>query len=125
MTLCLGVLFSVLRLGIAMRKQRLAERPRDPSLMRRHLRLAKPVVVFAMLGFLGGALSASRLRGWALFETFHALVGLVVVSLLGATAWLGRRAERAAGSPGLHGLLGVLFTLAACLAAIAGFVLLP
>lgn len=125
MTACLAVLFAALRLGIKMRARRLADLPRDVGLMRRHLRLAKPAVWLAMLGFAGGALSSSLLRGWALFHTFHALAGFVVLVLFAATAWFGGKVERREADPGIHGLLGVLAMLGAALAAIAGFVLLP
>ncbi len=129
MTLCLGVLFYVLRLGTKMRTRRLAELPREVSLVRLHLRLAKPAVAFAMLGFVGGSVSAVWLRGWGVLESFHGLLGGVVVVLFGLTAIYGRTAERGAGrdgsDAGLHGLLGVLSMLVAALSAIAGFVLLP
>ncbi|MCP4035958.1 MAG: hypothetical protein GY733_03410 [bacterium] len=125
MTLCLVALFVALRLGIKLRGRRLAALAPDVDLIRRHLRIAKPAVLFAMLGFGGGALSSSLLRGWALFETFHAFAALVVVLSFGATAWLGLKAQRGEGDPGLHGLLGVLSMLGAALTALAGFVLLP
>ncbi|MFT5695450.1 MAG: protein-S-isoprenylcysteine O-methyltransferase Ste14 [Myxococcota bacterium] len=125
MTLCLGVLFAALRLGLKSRKQRLKKSRREPSMIRLHMKLAKPAVLFTVLGFVGGALSSSLVRGWSLFETFHAWVGLVVALLFIATALYGKRAERGDGDPGLHGLLGLLAMLGASLAAIAGFVLLP
>lgn len=125
MTLCLGVLFFVLRLGLKSRKQRLKGARREPGMIRLHLKLAKPAVFFTVLGFLGGALSSSLVRGWSLFETFHAWAGLLVVLLFIVTAFYGKRAERGEGTPGLHGLLGLLAMLGASLAAIAGFVLLP
>ena len=125
MTLCLAALFGTLRLGLKLRKRRLAGAPASVDLLRLHLRLAKPAVIFSMLGFVGGALSSSLIRNWELFASFHAMLGLIVVSLLAATAVLGRRAERGEGDPGWHGLVGVLTILAASLAATAGFVLLP
>jgi hypothetical protein len=127
MTLWLGVLFYVLRLGTKMRKRRLAELPREVSLLRLHLRLAKPAVVFAMLGFVGGGASAVWLRGWGVLESFHGLLGGVAVVLFGLTALYGRTAARGGegSDANLHGLLGVLAMLVAALSAIAGFVLLP
>jgi len=125
MALCLAVLFAVLRIGLKMRKRRLAGAAPSFDLIRLHLRLAKPAVAFAILGFIGGALSSTLIRKWALFETFHAVLGLIVVGLFVATAVFGRRAERGEGDPGVHGLLGVLAMLGASLAAVAGFVLLP
>lgn len=125
MTLCLTVLFAVLRIGLKMRRRRLAGAPADLDLIRLHLKLAKPAVLFAIFGFMGGALSSTLIRDWALLESSHGVLGLVVACLLGATAYLGYRAERGEGEPGVHGLMGVLAILAASLAAIAGFVLLP
>lgn len=125
MTLCLGVLFAALRLGLRSRKARLVGAPRDPDLIRLHMRLAKPAVAFVMLGFIGGGLSSSLIRNWSLMESFHAIVALVVVVLFGATAFLGRRAQRGEAEPGTHGLLGLLAMLGSALAAVAGFILLP
>lgn len=125
MTLCLGVLFAVLRIGLRSRKNRLAGRPPDVGLIRLHLRLAKPAVLFTMLGFVGGGLSSSLFRNWVLLESFHGILGLIVVGAFATTAILGRRAERGEGDPGIHGLFGLLAMLGASLAAVAGFVLLP
>ncbi len=125
MTLCLAVLFATLRIGLKSRKRRLAGAPPDLNLIRLHLKLAKPVVFFAIFGFVGGTLSSTLIRGWSLFDSSHGVLGLIVASLLGVTAFLGHRAERGEGDPGVHGLLGVLSILGASLAAVAGFVLLP
>ncbi|MCH7868725.1 MAG: DUF4079 family protein [Myxococcales bacterium] len=125
MTLCLAALIAALRIGLRMRKRRLAGGPRDLDLIRLHLKLAKPAIVLVMFGFVGGALSSTLIRGWTLFNSSHGVLGLIVVCLFGATAYLGYRAERGEGEPGIHGLLGVLTILIASLAAFAGFVLLP
>lgn len=125
MTLCLAALIAVLRIGLRMRKRRLAGGPPDLDLIRLHLKLAKPAIALAMFGFVGGALSSTLIRGWTLFNSSHGVLGLIVVCLFGTTAYLGYRAERGEGEPGIHGLLGVLAILTASLAAFAGFVLLP
>lgn len=125
MSLCLAVLFVTLRIGLKMRKRRLAGARLDPNLIRLHLKLAKPAVFFAIFGFVGGALSSTLIRGWSLFDSSHGALALIVASLLGVTAYLGHRAEGGEGEPGIHGLLGVLTILGASLAAVAGFVLLP
>jgi hypothetical protein len=125
MTICLGVLFVVLRLGLRSRKARLVGAPLDVNLIKLHMRLAKPAVAFVMLGFVGGGLSSSLIRNWSLMESFHAIVALVVVALFCVTAFLGRRAERGEGEPGTHGLFGLLAMLGSALAAVAGFILLP
>jgi len=125
MTICLAALFYLLRLGLKMRARRLAGLPRDVSLLRLHLRLARPLVVLVTLGFAGGLASAIWLRGWRGLESFHGVAGAIVVLLFAATAWYGRAAERGEGEPGVHGALGLVSMLLAGLAAIAGFVLLP
>lgn len=125
MTICLGVLFAVLRLGLRSRKARLVGAPPDIDLIRLHMRLAKPAVAFVMIGFIGGGLSSSLIRDWSLMESFHGLLALIVVILFGAAAFLGRRAQRGEGDPGTHGLFGLLAMLGSALAAVAGFILLP
>jgi hypothetical protein len=125
MTLCLLALFAVLRIGLKMRQRRLVGTRPDPSLLRRHLRLAKPAIFLAIFGFIGGTLSSTLIRDWALLESAHGILGLIVACLFGVTAFLGFRVERGEGEPGVHGLVGVLAILSASLAAVAGFVLLP
>ncbi len=125
MTICLAALFYVMRIGFNMRRRRLEGQPPDPSLVQLHLRLAKPFVLFAVLGFVGGAASAVYLRDWGVLGTFHGVVGLVVVAVYSVTAFLGRQVERGEREPVLHGFLGLVSTLLAALAAVAGFVLLP
>ena len=66
------------------------------------------------------------LRGREPFETAHALFGSTAALLFVAAAWFGRRLEHGRGrARGVHAALGVLAFLAAALAAVAGFDLLP
>ena len=92
MTLCLAVLFAALRIGLKMRRRRLAGGPADFNLIRLHLKLAKPAVLFAIIGFAGGTLSSTLFRDWELLESAHGILGLIVAGLFGATALFGRRA---------------------------------
>ncbi len=118
--------FFALRAGLELRRRRLQGARREAGLMRRHLRLAKPAVVLILIGFAGGPVSSFLLRGWQPFERFHAYLGLLAASLFTGAAVLGRRLERGRGrAVDAHGWLGVLALLAAALAAVAGFVLLP
>ncbi len=79
-----------------------------------------------LAGFAAGPASMAWLRGERPFGTAHALAGCVAAVLFVATAILGRRLERGTGRPvDAHALLGVLALLAAAVAAVAGFVLLP
>ena len=126
MLLSIGLALLTLRAGLAVRRARLGRAPRDPSLRRRHLRLAKPAVILVLIGFLGGPISAVWLRGWEPVHSFHGVLGLTVASLFTAAAVMGRRLERGrASARAAHAWLGALAALGAALAAVAGFVLLP
>jgi cytochrome b561 len=115
-----------LRAGLALRRTRRFRKRRPPGLRETHLRFAKPAVVAVLIGFLGGPVSAVLLRNWEPFRTFHGVVGLVVAALFAAAAVLGRRLERGRSRPyDAHALLGLLAMLAAVIASVAGFVLLP
>jgi hypothetical protein len=91
-----------------------------------HLRFAKPAVVLLLVGFVGGIGSAIVVRGWAPFGTFHAWLGIVAAGLFVAAAAIGHRIEEGKSRPfDTHALLGGLAVLAAAVAMVAGFVLLP
>ena len=90
------------------------------------MRVAKPAVAAVLIGFLGGPVSSVFLRDWEPFRTFHSGAGLVAAALFIGTAVLGRRLERGtARSFDTHALLGMLAVLAALVAGVAGFVLMP
>ena len=125
MVVTLSLVVLALRAGLAIRKRRLAGLPRKPDWMRRHLRFAKPAVGLAMLGFAGGGVSAIWLREWEPLRSLHGGLAIVAVLLFGVTAWLGQRLESGEGAAARHGALGLIATLVALLAAMAGFVLLP
>lgn len=66
------------------------------------------------------------LRGRPPFETVHALFGILTALLFATTAILGRRLETGRGGAlEAHARVAVSALLAAAVAAIAGFVLLP
>jgi len=116
----------VLREGIRMRKLRLARKPVSRALRDRHTKLAKPAVAMVMVGLLGGVVSIVELRARAPLGTFHAFAALLSASLFGAAAWIGHRIEaRKSRAVEAHGWLGLAATLAAALASLGGFVLLP
>ena len=125
MLISLGLVTLALRAGLAMRRRRQRSAPPDIDLLKRHLAMAKPGVVLALLGFVGGLVSSVQLRAWNPLETFHGGVAVLVVIMFSITAILGRQVEKGEGSPSMHGLMGVLAFLGASLAAVAGFVLLP
>jgi hypothetical protein len=115
-----------LRAGVALRRTRRFRKRRPPGLRETHLRFAKPAVVAVLIGFLGGPVSAVLLRNWEPIQTFHGVMGIVAAALFAAAAVLGLRLERGrARSFDAHALLGLLAMLAAVIASVAGFVLLP
>lgn len=114
----------VLRDGLRIRRGRLLRRPVDA---RRHRRLARVVVVLALLGFGSGLASMGWLRGKDLFESVHAW--LATGALIGFTGGgaLGLALERRGRGPirtwhALTASVGLLLGLAA---AMAGFAILP
>jgi cytochrome bd-type quinol oxidase subunit 2 len=115
-----------LRAGLALRRARRFRVRRPEGLREKHLRFAKPAAVAALIGFLGGPLSAILLRNWEPIHTFHGVVGLLAAALFAAAALAGYRLEhRKSRSFDTHALLGLLAMLAAVIASVAGFVLLP
>lgn len=126
MVVSIGLAAAALRVGLGLRRARTARRPAPRGARRRHLRLAKTAVALVLIGFVGGPLSAVLLRGWSPFATFHSALGALTLALFAAAAVWGRRLERGRrASRQAHALLGGLAVLAAALAAVAGFVLLP
>ena len=115
-----------LRSGLALRRSRRLHAPRPRALRPRHLRLAKTAVILISVGALLGAISSLWLRGWELLRSLHGLLGALVVALFAAAAVLGRRIERGRSRAfDAHARLGLAAFLAAALAGVAGFVLLP
>jgi hypothetical protein len=115
-----------LRSGLALRSARRRGARRAPGAVRRHLALAKPALGMVAVGFVAGPLSMAWLRDREPFGTAHAWVGTATVVLFLAAGLLGRRLERGRGRPlDAHALLATLAVLAAGVAALTGFVLLP
>lgn len=115
-----------LRSGLAMRRSRRFRTRRAPGLRERHLAVAKPAVAMVLVGLVGGPISSVWLRGWEPLRTFHAWVGIAAVALFVAAALRGRALERGESKDhDTHALLALLAMLAAGVAFVAGFVLLP
>ena len=124
MVLILLLAVWVLRLGLELRRARLARRPADPA---RHARLARWLVPLVVLGWGAGLASMVWLRGRPALESVHfplassALLGMGAAGAIGLAMERGR-ALRARSAHALLGAGGVLLALAA---AIAGLALLP
>jgi hypothetical protein len=115
-----------LRSGLTMRRSRRFRSRRAPGLREKHLAMAKPAVAAIVLGFIGGPISSLWLRDWELLRTFHGWIGISAGALFIAALLMGRRLERGRSRAfDAHALLGLLAMLAALVAFVAGFVLLP
>jgi len=125
MSVSLAVVVLALRAGLGMRRRRLQGLRPKPDLIRRHLALAKPGVALVLIGLVGGVVSSVWLRSWEPFDSFHSWLGLVSALLFASAATLGRRAGRGREEAARHGLVGLFAVLAALVAMVAGFVLLP
>jgi len=126
MTLTLAFALVALRAGLELRRRRSRGLSGKRELRDRHLRFGKLAVLFAIVGFCGGPLSAWFLRGMTPFETFHSWLGVGVALLFGAAAQQGRLIETGKSRDrSRHGWLGLIGFLVAALASVAGFILLP
>ena len=126
MVVSLALAVAALRAGLALRRLRLRRERQPRDLVARHLRYARPAAVLALLGFLGGPVSARLLRDWDPFASLHGWLGAVAALGFATAATLGWRLQR--GDRRVlraHGLAGLLAVAAGALAAVAGFVLLP
>jgi phosphatidylglycerophosphate synthase len=126
MSVSIAIAVLAARSGLRMRSARRLGTRRDPALRRRHLRAAKLAVTLVAIGFAGGPLSMSLLRGRDPFETAHAWIATLALVLFAATAVIGRGLERGRSrSLDRHALVAALALLAAGAAAMTGWVLLP
>jgi hypothetical protein len=114
------------RSGLRMRNARRLGVRRDPDDRGRHLRIAKLGVALVAIGWVGGPLSMALLRDRAPFDTAHAWIATTTLGLFVATAVLGRGLEQGRHRRlDAHALVAMASLLAAGVAAITGFVLLP
>jgi hypothetical protein len=126
MVVSLGLVFAALRAGLVVRRSRAVRRPPPRGARERHLRMAKPAVACVLVGLFAGPASAVWLRGWDAFGTFHAWLGLAAAGGFAIAAIAGHRLEGGRqDARGAHALFAALGVLAAAIAAVAGFVLLP
>jgi hypothetical protein len=126
MSVSIAIAVLAARSGLQMRNARRFGTRRDPAMRNRHHRPAKLAVALVAVGFVGGPLSMAFLRGREPFETAHAWIATAALALFLATALVGRRLERGRlQSRDLHALVAALALLAAGVAAMTGWVLLP
>ncbi len=124
MVLILLLAVWVLRLGLALRRARLARRPADSA---RHARLARWVVPLVVVGWGAGLASMAWLRGGPALQSVHFLLASSALLGMGAAAAIGLAMERgrARRARTAHALLGAGGLLLGLAAAIAGMAILP
>jgi hypothetical protein len=126
MTLAIATCAVALRSGLEMRRSRRFRTRRAPGLRERHLAVAKFAVLMILFGLVGGPVSSVWLREWEPLRTFHAWIGIAAAGLFVAAAVLGRQLERGESRAfDNHAHVALLAMLAAMVAFVAGFVLLP
>ncbi len=114
------------RLGLEIRRRRLKGQPPGRGLRARHLRFGKLAIAMVVLGFVGGPPSMLYLRERDALDSFHFVLGVIVLGLFLWTAWSGR--ALANGDPearDVHRLAAGAAIASALASAIAGFTLLP
>jgi uncharacterized membrane protein YfcA len=113
-------------LGLEIRRRRRRGHPVGGELRRRHLRFGKRTLIGIGVGFLLGPASMVFLRGRDLLDTFHGILGLIVLGLFAWTGWSGRTLSRGEEEArDIHRIAAASSVAAAMLSAVAGFILLP
>lgn len=126
MAVTLGIVIFALRLGLKLRKSRQGQGRRVATDRAQHLLFGKIAVALICVGAIGGPLTMRLVRDEKLFQSFHAWISVLVVLLFVATAIVGKKLENGERSVReIHARLGVMAFLAAAVAAVAGFILLP
>ena len=126
MMVSLALAVATARLGLEIRRRRRNGKPVGASLRARHLRFGKRAIGLIAIGFVAGPLSMLFVRERESFDSFHGILGIIVLGLFSFTGWSGRalaRGDREVRE--LHRIAAASAIGAALLSAIAGFVLLP
>lgn len=126
MTVSLGLAVATARLGLEIRSRRRHGEAVGRALRDRHLRFGQSAIALVVVGFAAGPPSMAWLRGRPVFESFHAVLGLIVLGLFLWTGWSGR--ALAAGNRearDVHRIAAAASIAVALVSAVAGFRLLP
>lgn len=126
MVAAIALAIATARLGLEIRRRRAKGQPPGAALRARHLRFGKGAIAMVVVGFAGGPPSMIYFRERALFDSFHAILGLIVLGLFLWTGWSGRAlANGGAEARDVHRIAAGAAIAAALASAIAGFTLLP
>ena len=126
MVVSLGVAIATARLGLEIRRRRAQGKPVGAALRSRHLRFGKRAIGMIVVGFVAGPLSMAFFRDRGAFDSFHSMLGIIVLGLFLWTGWSGRALSRGdQDARDIHRIAAASAIGASMLSAIAGFVLLP
>ena len=129
--LVLVIAVAVLRLGLALKKDRLGPRRLEQrqGVMRRHTQLGWIFLGCLSTGYLFGLLSMWLFRGQALFRSAHFFFGSLALLLFLGGGYMGWRLQRGtrryADVRDVHGFLAYLGLFVSLGVAVMGFILLP
>ena len=114
------------RLGLEIRRRRAKGQPPGRELRERHLRFGKISIAMVVAGFVAGPPSMLYLRERAWLDSFHFVLGLIVLGLFLWTGWSGRAlANGDQAARDIHRIAAGAAIAAALASSIAGFTLLP
>lgn len=114
------------KLGLEIRRRRARSERVGQDLRERHLRFGRVTMLLVWVGFAMGPVSMVLFRDRAAFDSFHSILGIIVLGLFSWTGWTGRALSRGdAEMRGIHRLGAAASIGAAMLSAVAGFALLP
>ena len=129
--LVLVIAVAVLRLGLALKKDRLGPRRLEQrqGVMRRHTQLGWIFLGCLSTGYVFGLLSMRLFRDQALFRSAHFFFGTLALLLFLGGGYMGWRLQRGtrryADVRDVHGFLAYLGLFVSLGVAVMGFILLP
>ncbi len=129
--LVLVIAVAVLRLGLALKKDRLGPRRLEQryGVMRRHTQLGWLFLGCLVAGYVFGLLSMWLFREQALFRSAHFFFGTLALLLFLGGGYMGWRLQRGtrryADVRDVHGFLAYLGLFVSLGVAVMGFILLP
>lgn len=100
--------------------------PVGRALRDRHVRFGRVSIAMVVVGFASGPPSMIFVRAQSGFDSFHSILGVIVLGLFLWTGWTGRALARGeAEARDVHRVAAAGAIGASMLSAVAGFTLLP
>ena len=122
----LAMALATARLGLEIGRRRARGRPIGRDRRERHLRFGRRTLWLIGFGFGMGPPSVAYLRNRPLFDSFHGVLGVIVLGLFLWLGWSGRALSRGqAPAREVHRIAAAAAIAGGLLAAVAGFGLLP